>query len=148
MYKYILLIHILGATVWTGGHLVLALRILPGVLRTRSAAMLLDFERRYEALGMTALVLQVITGLWLAQRLVPVGMWLSLDNPFSRMVVMKLVCLLLTVAFAIDARFRVLPRLRDDNVQTMVPHISGVTTLGVLFVVAGVGFRTGGWSSF
>jgi len=28
----------------------------------------------------------------------------------------------------------------------MVPHIVSVTTLGVLFVVAGVGFRTGGWS--
>ena len=55
MYKYVLLAHILGATVWTGGHLVLAARILPEVLRRRSASMLLDFEKRYELLGMSAL---------------------------------------------------------------------------------------------
>lgn len=146
MYRYILLLHILGATVWAGGHLVLALRILPGVLRVRSAAMLLDFERRYEPLGMSALAVQVVSGLWLAAQLVPFSLWLSLGNPYSRMVVMKLACLALTAAFAVDARFRVLPHLRDDNVQTMVPHIVGVTTLSVLFVVAGVGFRTGGWS--
>lgn len=145
IYKYILLIHVLAATIWTGGHLVLALRILPGVLRKRSASMLLDFETRYEALGMTALAIQVLTGPWLASRLVPVGMWLSLGNPYSRLVVTKLSCLAITAAFAIDARFRVLPRLRDENVQSMVPHIVSVTTLGVIFVIAGVGFRVGGW---
>jgi putative copper export protein len=146
MYRYVLLLHIVSATVWTGGHLVLALRILPGVLRLRSASMLLDFERRFEPLGMSALVIQVISGAWLASRLVPFSLWLSVGNPTSRMVVMKLTCLALTIAFALDARLRVLPRLRDDNVQTMVPHIIGVTILSVLFVAAGVGFRTGGWS--
>jgi putative copper export protein len=145
MYRYVLLVHIVSATVWTGGHLVLALRILPDVLRRRSASALLDFERRYEPLGMSALVVQVISGAWLASRLVPFSLWLTLGNPTSRMVVMKLTCLALTIAFALDARFRVLPRLRDANVQTMVPHIIAVTVLGVLFVVAGVGFRTGGW---
>jgi len=146
MYRYVLLLHILAATVWTGGHLVLALRILPTVLNRRSASMLLDFEQRFEPLGMTALAIQILSGPWLAQRLVPYSLWLSLGNPSSRMVVMKLTCLALTIAFALDARLRVLPRLRDDNVQAMVPHITSVTILGVLFVVAGVGFRTGGWS--
>lgn len=146
MYRYVLLLHIIAATVWTGGHLVLALRILPGVLSRRSASMLLDFERRFEPLGMSALVVQVISGVWLASRLVPFSLWLSLGNPTSRMVVMKLTCLALTIAFALDARLRVLPGLRDDNVRTMVPHITAVTVLSVLFVVAGVGFRTGGWS--
>lgn len=108
--------------------------------------MLLDFERRYEPLGMSALVVQVISGVWLASRLVPFSLWLSLGNPTSRMVVMKLTCLALTIAFALDARLRVLPGLHDDNVRTMVPHITAVTVLSVLFVVAGVGFRTGGWS--
>lgn len=115
------------------------------MLRSRSASMLLDFERRYEALGMSALVVQVVTGPWLAARLVPVGMWLSTGNPYSRLVMTKLACLALTAMFAIDARFRVLPRLRDENVTSMVPHIVSVTTLGVIFVIAGVGFRVGGW---
>ena len=146
MYKYILLTHILAATVWTGGHLMLALRIIPAVLRTRSAAMLLDFERRYETIGLPALAVQIVTGPWLASRLVPINLWLSVANPYSRMVVLKLFCLALTAAFALDARFRVLPRIRDENVHTMLPHVIGVSILSVLFVVAGVGFRTGGWS--
>lgn len=147
MYKYVLLVHILGATIWVGGHLVLAVRILPDVLRKRSAAMLLDFEKRFEPLGMSALAVQIATGLWLAARLVPFHLWLSLGNPYSRMVVLKLTCLAITACFAADAQLRVLPRLRDENVRTMVPHIVSVTVLGVIFVIAGVGFRTGGWSA-
>lgn len=145
LYRYILLIHILGATIWTGGHLVLALRILPAVLRARSASMLLDFEKRFEPLGMAALVTQVVTGMWLAPRLVPPSMWFDFDVAASRMLMLKFACLALTIAFALDARFRVLPKLRDENVHSMLPHITSVTILGVLFVFAGVGVRTGGW---
>ena len=145
MYPYVLLIHILGATIWTGGHIILATRILPRVIRERSAGLLLDFEKRFEPIGMSALVTQVVTGLWLAPRLVPPSMWFNVDVPASRMLMLKFACLALTICFAIDARFRVLPRLRDENVKTMVPHICAVTTLGILFVVAGVGIRTGGW---
>ncbi|WP_257791643.1 hypothetical protein [Solilutibacter oculi] len=41
------MLHLLGASVWVGGHLVLALGVLPGVLRQRDVAMLLAFESRY-----------------------------------------------------------------------------------------------------
>jgi len=40
----------------------------------------------------------------------------------------------------------VLPKLTDETVRKMVPHIVSVTILGVLFVIAGVGFRVNGWS--
>ena len=71
MYGAILFLHILAATVWTGGHLVLAIAILPRVLRERSPAKLLEFESAYERVGIPALVVQVATGLWLAHRMVP-----------------------------------------------------------------------------
>ena len=145
MHRYILLLHILAATVWTGGHLFLALRLLPDVVRKRSAALLLDFEKRYEPLGMTALAVQIITGFWLAARLVPPSMWLRPDIPASVMLMTKFGALALTAMFALDARFRVLPKISDANVTSMVPHIVGVTTLSVVFVFAGVGIRTGGW---
>jgi uncharacterized membrane protein len=38
-------LHILGATVWAGGHLVLAMTILPNALRQRRAAMVNEFEQ-------------------------------------------------------------------------------------------------------
>lgn len=145
MYRYMLLIHVVSATVWTGGHLFLALRILPAALKERSAATLLGFEKRYEALGMSALAIQLVTGLDLAAHLLPFRFWFSLGNPTSQMLALKWTCLAVTIAFALDAQLRVLPKLRDDNIRSMVPHIVTVTTASVLFIVAGVGIRTGGW---
>ena len=37
-YYIVLSLHILGATIWAGGHLVLAVTILPEALRQRRAA--------------------------------------------------------------------------------------------------------------
>jgi len=46
MYGIFLFLHILAATVWTGGHLMLATIVLPRVLRERSPDELLRFESR------------------------------------------------------------------------------------------------------
>jgi hypothetical protein len=48
-----------AATVWAGGHLVLALGLLPRALRERSAAAIRGFEERFEPLDLTALAIQV-----------------------------------------------------------------------------------------
>ena len=58
MYGTLLLLHVLAATIWTGGHLVLALTVLPRVLRERSPAELLRFESAYERIGLPALGVQ------------------------------------------------------------------------------------------
>lgn len=143
MYSILLLLHILSATVWTGGHLVLALTVLPRVLREKSPAELLKFESAYEKIGLPALLIQVLTGLWLAYRLVPdLGRWFLFDTPASHLIGTKLLLLALTVAFAIDARFRVIPRLSEKNLTSLAWHIIPVTILSVLFVVVGVSFRT------
>jgi hypothetical protein len=47
------------------------------------------------------------------------------------------------VGFAIDARLRVIPVLSEKNLSVMAWHIIPVTIFSVLFVVAGVSFRTG-----
>src|ERR1700693_4559790 len=137
MYRYVLLLLALGATIWTGGHLFLATRILPRAIRTQSAALILDFESRFEVLGITALVLQVVTGLWLASKLIPFSMWLSVASPTSRMLMLKFGSLAGTIVLALDAQLRVLPRLRRENAGSMTFHIIGVTILAVLFVIAG-----------
>lgn len=144
MYGAILLLHILSATIWTGGHLVLAVTVLPRVLRERSPARLLEFESAYERIGMPALVVQVATGLWLAHRMVPEpGRWLAFDDPVASLVGVKLLLLATTVGFALDARLRVIPHLSDRNLVALAWHIVPVTLVSVLFVVVGVSFRTG-----
>jgi len=142
MYGFMLLVHILAATVWTGGHLVLACTVLPRVLRERSPAELLRFESGYERIGIPALILQVATGLWLAAQRLPVADWFS-DDPVARLVLAKLVLLVMTALFAVDARFRLIPRLSADNLVSLAWHIIPVTVISVLFVVVGVSFRTG-----
>jgi len=144
MHKYVLLLHVLSATIWTGGHLVLALAVLPRVLKERSTAELLRFESAYEKIGMPALAIQVLTGLWLAYSLVPdFGSWLAADNAVSQLILLKLILLLLTVLVAVDARLRIIPRLSADSLPAMARRIGAVTLLSVLFVVVGVSFRTG-----
>ncbi|MEC9342122.1 MAG: CopD family protein [Pseudomonadota bacterium] len=144
MYGLCLLLHVLGATIWTGGHLVLSVVILPRVLRERSPQRLLEFESGYEKIGMPALVVQVVTGLYLAHRILPdISEWFALDNPAAQVIQLKLGLLLLTVAFAIDARFRVIPNLSEHNLVQLAWHIIPVTLFSVLFVYAGVAFRTG-----
>lgn len=144
MYGILLLLHILAATIWTGGHIVLAVVVLPRVLIERSPEQLLNFESVYEKIGMPALIVQVVTGFILAYRLLPdVGQWLSLTNPISQVIAIKLGLLILTVGFAIDARLRVIPKLSEKNLSVMAWHIVPVTFFSVFFVVAGVSFRTG-----
>ena len=144
MYDILLLLHILGATIWTGGHIILATVILPGVLRERAVERLLQFESAYEKIGMPALALQIITGLVLAYQMLPdLGRWTDLSNPVAGVIMLKLCLLALTAAFAVHARFRVLPRLSGETLVVMAWHIIPVTIFSILFVVAGVSFRTG-----
>ena len=143
-YHYALIIHILCATIWTGGHLVLALVILPKALRSRDVEELHAFESKYERIGIPALILLVATGLYLAHIRVPdVQSWLSFSDPFSKLVGYKLVLLAGTVLLAIDARLRLIPRLSKDNIVALAWHIIPVTILSVAFVLVGVGFRFG-----
>ena len=144
MYGYLILAHILGATVWTGGHIVLSLAVLPRVLKENSPERLLEFESAFERIGKPAMLVQIITGLLLAHRLLPdVYLWLDWSNPVSRVVGMKLMLLALTILLAVDAKLRVLPKLSNKNLWDMAAHIIAVTLLSVLFVIVGVSFKTG-----
>ena len=144
MYGLILFLHVLSATVWTGGHLVLAVTILPRALREKSTVFLQQFETGYERIGIPALIIQVITGVWLAYRLVPrIELWFSFSDPVSTTIFAKIVLLLMTVGFAIDARLRIIPRLTEKNLVSLAYHIVPVTVLSVLFVLLGVSFKFG-----
>jgi len=144
MYGYLMLAHILGATIWTGGHIVLSLAVLPRVLKEKSPERLLEFESAFERIGKPAMLVQIITGLLLAHRLLPeVYLWLDWSNPVSRVVGMKLMLLASTILLAADAKLRVLPKLSNQNLWDMAAHVIAVTLLSVLFVIVGVSFKTG-----
>lgn len=145
MYRTIIILHLLGATVWVGGHLVLALSILPRALRARDPSLVLNFEGAYERVGMPALLIQVLTGLWLAHHWVPdVSAWFAPNVAQGWLVLTKLALLGATVLLALNARLRVIPRIDARTLPLLSIHIVAVTIIAVALLVVGVGVRFGG----
>lgn len=142
---WLLFLHLLGAAIWTGGHLVLSLGVLPLALRRRDPSLIQAFEERYEPVGVAALVAQVLTGFELTRRYFPgfAGLF-NPDNPIAVAALAKIVLLLLTVSLALDARLRIIPKLGRDNLGALAWHIIPVTLLSVAFVYVGLRFRFGG----
>ncbi|PRZ21198.1 CopD family protein [Flavobacterium granuli] len=144
----LLIIHLLCAALWVGGHLLLVFAYLPQALKTKDQNIILNYEKKYEAIGMTALVLLVISGVLMAYKYnVSIEYWFHFDSPIEKVVSTKLLLLLLTVAFALSAQFRVLPKLKNDpnKLPEMTFHIVAVTLIGVLMLVFGTFIRFGGF---
>ena len=145
VFKILIILHTLGATVWTGGHLVLAATVLPRALKAQDPDIIQQFEEHFEGFGLVALALQVITGGWLTWIYFPgFQHFLDFDSFLSTYIGIKLSLLVGTVGLAIHARFFVIPNLSKDTLNSLAYHILAVTTLAVLFVVVGAGIRVGG----
>ncbi|QLH31767.1 MAG: hypothetical protein HWD62_04405 [Cyclobacteriaceae bacterium] len=43
--KWLILVHVLGATVWVGGHLILSLGFLPRALQSKDINIITGFEK-------------------------------------------------------------------------------------------------------
>ncbi len=141
MIKYIILLHVLAATIWVGGHLVLAMGILPAVLRNKDLDLLQSFEGRYEKIGMPALLILVISGIYMALYYLPFGQWFDFGNHLSRHISLKLILLAVTIGLAVHARLRLIPQLSTANLGLLAVHIIAITVVAVLFVVTGLSIR-------
>ena len=147
VFPVLVIVHALAATVWSGGHLVLDFGVLPRALREQSAQRIRDFEELFEPLGLTALAIQVVTGLWMGWTYLPGAQGLfQANNPIGILVGTKLVLLASTAALAIHARLRLIPQLNDSNLNGLAWHIRGITALAIAFVVVGALIRLGGLS--
>lgn len=146
LFKILVVLHTLGATVWVGGHLVLAVTVLPKALQKRDPDLIHQFEEHFENFGLTSLLVQVITGLGLTWIYFPnFQNFLDFDSYLSTYIGFKLLLLLGTIALAIHARFFIIPNLTKETLNSLAYHIVGVTTLAVLFVILGAGIRLGGF---
>lgn len=143
----LLIIHLLSACVWVGGHLYIAIRILPKMLKTKDSSELLAIERSYEPLGMTALLFLVVTGVWMTLQFgIHWSQWFSFSNPIERVTSTKLILLLSTVLLAISAQKRVIPKLKThpNKMIEMALHIISVTLAGITILILGSFVRYGG----
>lgn len=137
-----LVLHLLGASIWVGGHLILLFTVLPSALVLRDPLILLNFEKRYERIGVPALLLQVITGIWMAHRYVP-GILPAFDfgDRLQSLIAWKLILLLMMVLIGAHARFRIIPRLTQERLPFMALHVLAVTILSVVLLILGASVR-------
>lgn len=96
----------------------------------------------YEKIGMPALIIQVLSGLWLAFHFEPdISLWFDFNNEITCPIRLKILLLFLTSIFAIDAKFRIIPNLLENNLLEMALHIIPVTAFSILFAIISVAFR-------
>lgn len=142
-FKILLILHTLGASVWVGGHLILAVTILPKALKLKDPEIISTFESMFERIGIPSLIIQVLTGLRLAMIFMPVRDWFDFSNSISTLISIKIILLLLTVMLAVHARFFIIPKLDADKLSMLGWHIAGVTVIAVLMLLTGLSFRIG-----
>jgi hypothetical protein len=58
------------------------------------------------------------------------------------LVITKLILLAVTVLLAAHARLKLIPKLNKKTLPLLGLHIVAVTVTGILFVIAGLSFRT------
>lgn len=145
IHHILLILHLLSATIWVGGHLFLWFAILPKAVFKGNLEVLKDFKNRYEPVGMPALIILVITGIYMAYNYgVKVGTWLSFSSPIERVVSIKIILLIITVICAIIADKIIFPNLSNKNIKIAALLISTVTFSGVTMVILGSFVRFGG----
>ena len=145
LFPFLVIVHALAATVWTGGPLVFDLGVLPLALRDRSAERVRSFEASFEPLGLSALAIQVLGGLALGWIYLPGFQGLfNPASPIGMLVGVKLLLLAGTAILAIHARLRLIPQLRDDSLGALAWPIRAITALAIAFVVVGALIRLGG----
>ena len=145
MYPVLLILHLLGAAIWVGGHLILSIRYLPQALKEQDPNIIRAFEQKYEPLGLPALLLQVITGVLLAYHYgVPIQHWFSFSSPIEVSISLKLLLLLATILLAIHARLFIIPTLNKKSLPKMAMHIVLITLIAVAMLIVGSTIRMGG----
>ncbi|HRJ48960.1 MAG: CopD family protein [Phycisphaeraceae bacterium] len=142
--KVLLIAHVLGASVWIGGHVVLLAVVIPQARGQGDVTPVRNFERSFGRIGLAALAVQVVTGPILASRWI--GGWPSIfttpTHP-AHLVLAKVALLIAIVVLATHATHRLLPKLSMATLGRFTRHAWLVTLLSVALAIAGVSIRTG-----
>jgi putative copper export protein len=146
MHYLLLVTHLLAATIWVGGHLILSLGFLPAAIRKKDPSLITNFEKHYERIGIPALLILVITGISLSYLYnIPVSNWFSFENAIEQVISLKLSLLLFTLILGIHARFFIIPTLSNKSLNKIAFHIILITLTGVTMLFAGSTVRFGGF---
>ncbi|WP_347052583.1 copper resistance protein CopD [Flavobacterium olei] len=146
LHHLVLIMHLLAAAIWVGGHLLLTICYLPSALKKKDPHIILNFEKKFEKLGLSSLVILIITGIWMAYDFgVSIDKWFHFTSGFEKVISIKLILLFCTFIFAIIAQAIVIPTLNKYNIKRMAVIILSVTSIGVTMLILGSTLRYGGF---
>ncbi|MGL2962809.1 copper resistance protein CopD [Flavobacterium sp. RSB2_4_14] len=145
MHQFYLILHLLAATIWVGGHLFLSLRFLPEALKKKDAVIIINFKDKFEPIGLPSLLVLLITGILMAYDYnATLTHWFSFSNAIEKIVSIKLILLFSTLVLAINAQLFVFPKLTSDKLLPVAFQIIAVTILGIVMLILGSLVRIGG----
>lgn len=144
-HQIILIIHLLAATIWVGGHLLLLLRYVPKAIKSKSLEELSAFRKSFEPVGMPSLFILIITGILMAYDYnIIFEKWFLFENSIEKIVSIKLILLFISLTLAfITIRF-VLPSINKISPFILYFIIFLVTIIAVTMLVLGSLVRVGG----
>lgn len=144
-HQILLILHLLAATIWIGGHLFLAFRFLPEAWRKKENAILNEFRRRFEPIGMPALLVLIVTGVIMSyDYYADVSDWFSFSHPIERIISIKLILFFISVSMALFAQLYLFPRVKPKQILPVAVLVIAVTLIAVSMLVLGTFIRFGG----
>lgn len=144
-HQLLLILHLLYATVWVGGHLILLLIYVPIARKTYSLDGISFFRKNFEILGMPSLILLLLTGVLLAYDYdVSIDKWFQFKGGIECIVSLKLLLFITTITLAISATKFIFPRLKNQPKPILYVFIILVTSIAVIMLVLGSLIRVGG----
>jgi len=136
--KTLVTLHIIGAAALAGGHLIFALGVLPRAMRARDSEMLLSYQKAFTPVGHTALLIQIVTGLWLAMP------YFANRTGATMLVEIKILLLILILGITIHAKVRVAKKL-PESMGAFAGHVVANALLATTLLVLGSALRFGGF---
>lgn len=144
-HQIILIIHLLAATIWVGGHLILLLRYVPKAIKTKSLEELSMFRKNFEPVGMPSLFILIVTGIIMAYDYnVTIEKWFLFENAIEKIVSIKLILLFISLTLAFITIKFVLPSIDKLSPYLLYFIIFLVTTIAVTMLILGSLVRVGG----
>jgi putative copper export protein len=150
LFSIFLLFHVIGASVWFGGLMVLSCSILPKAKRAEDPGAIVRYFRHFLRIGYPALVVQVLTGPMLATRLIPkMSDWFAWENGTQDHIGSKLIMLPIIVIVSVQMQRKVLPRLEAGEataIKSAAKYGHSLTFLSFLMLLMGISLHTYGFS--
>lgn len=140
-----LILHLVAASIWVGGHLFLSIIFLPQAMKMKDATIIKDFKDKFEPLGLPSLLILLITGILMAYDYdVTFTKWFSFSNAIEKIVSIKLILLFSTLVLAVNAQLFVFPKLTSEKLIPAAVQILSVTLIGIAMLIFGSLVRIGG----